>query len=72
MAIISAVLSDGVKRVDYDAMARTAMVYYSSGAVEYFQGVAWTDFSTVTASTAPLASVQANFVAKYKSSKGER
>lgn len=70
MAIISAVLSDGVKRVDYDSMTRTALVYYASGAVEYFQEVSWTNFSTVAASATPLVAVQTNFT--NKSFKGQR
>lgn len=71
MAIISAALSDGVKKIDYDAAARTATVYYATGAIDYFQGVSWDDYSAVASSTAPLAIVTAKF-AKYKASKGER
>jgi hypothetical protein len=72
MAIEAAGLSDGVKRIVYDAAARTALVYYATGAVDYFYGVQWGDFSAVASSTAPLAAVQTNLVAKYKVSKGDR
>jgi hypothetical protein len=72
MAIEAASLSDGVRRIVYDAAARTALVYYATGNVDYFYGVQWGDFSAVASSTAPLAAVQTNLVAKYKVSSGHR
>jgi hypothetical protein len=72
MASIEAVLPDGVKRIVYDAAARTTLVYYATGGVDYFYGVQWGDFSAVASSTAPLAAVQTNLVAKYKVSSGHR
>jgi hypothetical protein len=72
MASLEATLSNGVKRIIYDAAARTALVYYMTGAVDYFYGVQWGDFSAVASSTAPLAAVQTNLTAKYKVSSGHR
>jgi hypothetical protein len=69
---IEALLANGVKRIVYDAAARTALVYYTTGGVDYFYGVQWGDFSAVAASSAPLAAVQTNLVAKYKVSSGHR
>ena len=69
--IITALLSDGVKHIDYDAASRTATVFYANGAIEYFQGVSWDDFSAVASSKTPAAVVAANF-SKYTSSKGQR
>jgi hypothetical protein len=69
---IEALLSNGVKRIVYDAAARTALVYYATGGVDYFYGVQWGDFSVVAASSAPLAAVQTNLTAKYKVSSGHR
>ena len=71
MAVISAVLSDGVRKIDYDAAARTATVYYATGDIEYFQGVAWGDYSTVAVSSTPAVTVSAT-LSKYRSFKGGR
>jgi hypothetical protein len=69
---IEALLSNGVKRIIYDAAAQTALVYYATGSVDYFYGVQWGDFSAVAASPAPLAAVKANLTAKYRASSGHR
>jgi hypothetical protein len=69
---LEAVLSGGVKRIVYDAAARTALVYYATGAVDYFYGVQWGDFSAVASSAAPLAAVQTNLTSKYRVSGGHR
>jgi hypothetical protein len=67
------VLLTGINgRAVYDATARTALVYYPNGNVDYFYGVQWGDFEAVAASAIPLAAAQTSLTAKYKASSGHR
>ena len=73
MALIEARLGDGVRRITYDAAARTATVYYASGAIDYvYGGVSWSDFAAVVASPYPALAAQTSLVTKYRSSSGHR
>ena len=71
MAALEYVLSDGVKRIAYNAAARTSTVYYATGAIDYFYGVQLGDVAAVAASPEPLQAVTANF-SKYTKSSGHR
>jgi hypothetical protein len=67
------VLLTGINgRAVYDAAARTALVYYPNGNVDYFYGVQWGDFEAIASSATPLAAVQTNLVTKYRVSSGHR
>ena len=67
---IAVTLPDGVKQIVYDPISRFTAVYYRTGAVDYFHGVAWTDFSAVASSATPLAVVSTTLTGKYKTNSG--
>jgi len=67
---IAVTLPDGVKQIVYDPISRFTAVYYRTGAVDYFHGVSWTDFSAVASSATPLATVSTNLSGKYKTTNG--
>ena len=69
---VAVTLPNGIKQIVYDPISRFTAVYYRTGAVDYFHGVAWTDFSAIASSATPLAAVSTNLSGKYKTTSGER
>lgn len=66
---INVALLNGVKQISWDPLTRMTTVYLKNGQVDYYFGVAWSDFSAIASSPVPLAQVTTS-LAKYKKASG--